>query len=423
MARILYTLLLYTLLPVLLVRQWWRGRLQTDGSAALAARLGFVAPVAGKPVWLHCVSVGETVAAEPLVSALREQGLPLLLTNTTFTGAQRVRQRFDKRLPHRYMPFDTPVAVARFLDRVQPRALVILETELWPNLIAACAKRAIPVLLVNARLSARSARGYARFPVLAGGMLQNLTAIAAQAQPDADRFLALGVRQDRVQVTGNLKFDLGTQATDVGGVHALHERIGARPVWVAASTHAGEDEILLDAHRLLMRDFPDALLVLVPRHPERFAQVAALVARREFSCARRSRQEVPAPATAVYLGDTMGEMPLYYGIAGAAFVGGSLLPIGGHNFLEPAALGLPLLAGPHCFNFQSIADELAAAGALSLVEDSAMIAAQLTLMLGDESRRAVVGAAARGYVEKNRGACQRTMRMINAALALPAPRH
>jgi len=417
MPRFLYTTLLWLLLPLVALRQAWRGRGEPDGWRALCARFGGVEPVAGRPLWLHCVSVGETVAAEPLVAALRERGVPLMVSSTTFTGAARVRQRFGRRLPQRYLPFDIPLFVARFLDRVQPRALLILETELWPNLIAACRRRGIPVILVNARLSARSARGYARLGRLSRAMLADLTLIAAQSPADAGRFAALGVPEDRLHVTGNLKFDAGGESVLPADAADLRAQIGARPVWVAASTHAGEDEIVLDAHRRLLRDRPEALLVLVPRHPERFNDVAALVARRGFTCLRRSAGDTPAPACAVFLGDSMGEMPLYYGIADVAFVGGSLVPVGGHNFLEPAALGLPLLTGPHCFNFEAIADDLVAAGALQRVNDGDALGEALVMLLAGAGQRTARGVAARAYVEKNRGACARTLALIDAAVS------
>lgn len=416
MPRSLYTLLLCLLLPLVTLRQAWRGRSEADGWVALRARFGFVEPVAGNPLWLHCVSVGETVAAEPLVAALRERGLPLLVSSTTFTGAARVRQRFGRRMPQRFLPFDLPGAVARFLDRVQPRALVILETELWPNLIAECRRRRIPVVLVNARLSARSARGYERVGKLASAMLADLSAIAAQAPADAERFAALGVAESKIRVTGNLKFDIGNDGVARDASRLLREQIGARPVWIAASTHQGEDEIILDAHRRLQRDRPDALLVLVPRHPERFDDVAALIARRGFSCARRSAGDVPDLSCPVLLGDTMGEMPLYYGVADVAFVGGSLVPVGGHNFLEPAALGLPLLTGPHCFNFQSIADDMLASAALLMVTDADGLGERVGELLGDANARTSQGGAARAYVEKNRGACARTLALLDSVL-------
>ncbi len=418
MSRLLYTALWYLLLPVIALRQAWRGRGQAVPAGSFAARLGFVPPTppgAPSPTWIHCVSVGETVAAEPLIDALLAAGEPLLVTSTTFTGAARVRARYGSRVRHCFMPWDTPGAVARFLARVRPARLVILETELWPNLLQACARRRIPVLLVNARLSARSARGYARTGALARDMLRCLVAISAQAEADAERFRALGAPAGRVQVNGNLKFDVAVDEQARDKARVLRAGFGARPVWIAASTHAGEDEVLLAAHRDLLASLPDALLVLVPRHPERFDDVAALVARSGFPCARRSRGELPAAATAVYLGDTMGEMPLLYALADVAFVGGSLVPVGGHNFVEPAALGLPLLSGPHLFNFQQIADDLRHAGALDIATDAAALAVKLVILLGNPQQRAVVGTRGRDYVAANRGACARTQALVLGA--------
>lgn len=420
MSRLLYTLAWYLLLPFIALRQAWRGRGLPVARGALADRLGLVAvtPAAARaPTWLHCVSVGETVAAEPLIDALLAAGEPLLVTSTTYTGAARVRARYGDRVRHCYLPYDTPDAVARFLGRVRPVRLVILETELWPNLLHACAARGIPALLVNARLSERSARGYARTGALARDMLATLAAVSAQADGDAARFRGLGMAATRVVVNGNLKFDVNVDESARRHAAALRAQFGARPVWIAASTHAGEDELVLAAHREILRNFPDALLVLVPRHPERFDEVASLVGRPGFRCARRSRGELPGAAVPVYLGDTMGEMPLLYALADVALVGGSLVPVGGHNFVEPAALGLPLLSGPYLFNFQQIADDLRAAGALDIAADAAAIAVKVSVLFGNPLRRAEVGAKARDYVAANRGACARTLALVTGARA------
>lgn len=424
MPRFLYTLLLYALLPLIVLRQWWRGRGQAVAIGSLAARFGFVpATPAGapSPVWLHCVSVGETVAAEPLIEALLASGETLLVTSTTYTGAARVQARFGARVRHCFMPYDTPVAVARFLARIRPCQLVILETELWPNLLHACSRRGIPALLVNARLSARSARGYARTGALARNMLAALAAVSTQTRADAARFLALGVSPARVHVNGNLKFDVAVDPLAAARAAALRAEFGARPVWIATSTHAGEDEIVLAAHRAICRNFPEALLVLVPRHPERFDDVAELIVRSGFACARRARGELPSARTTVYLGDTMGELPLLYGLADVAFVGGSLVPVGGHNLVEPAALGLPLLAGPHLFNFQQIADDLRAAGALDITADAEALVVKVTNLFGSDSARTAAGRKGRDYVAANRGACERTLALTHTLRASSLP--
>lgn len=415
--RFLYTLLLYLLLPAILLREQWRARRVGARPAPLSDRFGCGPITTPDALWVHCVSVGETMAAVPLVEALLASGQPVLMTSTTRTGAERARDRFAGRIQYCFMPFDTPCAVSRFLDHARPRALVILETELWPNLLHACSQRKIPVLLVNARLSEKSARGYARFGALARNMLESLAAVSTQTAADAARFLALGVPAQRLHVNGNLKFDIALDESLHAEAAMLRAGFGKRPIWIATSTHAGEEEIVLAAHREISRHFPDALLVLVPRHPERFGDVAALVARSGFSCARRSRDELPAAHTMIYLGDTMGELPLLYGLADVAFVGGSLVPTGGHNLVEPAALGLPILAGPHLFNFQQIADDLQAAGALRIVADQAELAMQLQNLFADKELRCAIGTGARDYVVKNRGACTRTLKLVTTAIA------
>lgn len=413
MARLLYSLLLYLLLPALLLRVAWRAR-QHGGAPGIAARLGFVTPASGRPLLLHCVSVGETQAALPLVEALLRRGESLWITSTTLTGAARVSAQFGTRVAHSFLPVDTPGAVARFLDRVQPRALLVMETEIWPNLVAACAARNIPVLLVNARLSEKSARGYARLPGFTRQTLAGFTVIAAQAAPDAERFRALGA--PRVEVTGNLKFEQPDTEALVAQATRLRAGWGARPVWIAASTHAGEDEQVLAAHRALRAKFADLLLVLVPRHPERFDTVAVLAARENATLARRGRGETVTPDISVYLGDTMGELNLLYAAADVAFVGGSFSGTGGHNLLEPAALGLPLCSGPSLFNFQQIADALAALGALRVVDGSDALATTVSGWLENAEARRVAGECGRRFVQENRGALQRTLDIVDRCL-------
>lgn len=410
MARILYSLLLYLLLPALLVRVAWRARQAGAGEHGIAERLGFVVPATDRPLLLHCVSVGETQAAVPLVEALLQRGERPWITSTTLTGAARVRAQFGDRVAHSFLPVDTPGAVARFLDRVRPRALLVMETEIWPNLVAACRARGVPVVLVNARLSEKSARGYARFPAFTRETLAGFSIIAAQAEADAARFGALGA--PRVEITGNLKFDQAADGNMLAQAAQLRAGWGARPVWIAASTHAGEDEIVLAAHRALRVQFPSLLLVLVPRHPERFDAVAALAASDCGVLARRSRGDAVVADTAVYLGDTMGELNLLYAAADVAFVGGSFSGTGGHNLLEPAALGLPLCSGPSLFNFQQIADALAATGALQVVAGSDALAKVVAGWLADADARRATGERGRDFVQENRGALARTLALI-----------
>jgi 3-deoxy-D-manno-octulosonic-acid transferase len=307
--------------------------------------------------------------------------------------------------------------VARFLGRVRPRLAVVMETELWPNLFRRCGVRRTPLVLANARLSARSARGYRRVASLTSATLQDVTRIAAQSGGDAARLVALGVPAERVAVTGNIKFDITLPDRLPQLAMALRVSFGRRPVWIAGSTHEGEERMLLEAHAALRRRYPDLLLVLVPRHPERFAAVAALATRQGFRLARRSVLDDPAGA-AVYLGDTMGELQLLYAAADIAFVGGSLVPTGGHNLLEPAALGRPVLCGPYLFNFTAIAELLIEAGAATQVATSGELAAAVITLLEDPARRQAIGDAGQRVVAANRGALDRLEAMLLEELGI-----
>ncbi len=415
-ARLLYSLLLYLLLPAVLLRLCWRARRAPDYARRRGERFGWVAPLSGPVIWVHAVSVGETLAAAPLIRHLRTHHphATLLVTTTTPTGSQRVRALFGTGVAHCYAPYDFPDAVARFLRRVQPALLVIMETELWPNLLHACAARGIPVVLANARLSARSARGYAKVKLLTAPMLRVLTRVAAQTSVDGQRLLALGLAPDKLRITGNLKFDLDLSPELRARAAALHTAwagSGPRPVWLAASTHAGEDEPILAAHAEILRVLPAALLVLVPRHPERFAAVEVACRRAGFTTRRRSEAGVVAPETQVLLGDTMGELLMFCGAADVVFVGGSLVPVGGHNLIEPAAWGRPVLAGPHLFNFAEAAALLLNAGGLRVCS-AAELASAVIELLTEPDHRATIGAAARAVAEANRGALARLAAVI-----------
>lgn len=410
--RILYTLLLCLLAPWLLLRAALRARTSPVGGERLVERLGLVEPDVRRPLLVHCVSVGETQAALPLLRALLAAGRPLWVTSTTLAGAERVRVALGDVVRNSFLPLDTPGAVARFLDRVRPRAVLVMETEIWPNLLHACHRRGIPVLLVNARLSEKSASGYARFPGFTRSVLSCFTRLLAQAEADAARFRVLGAQ--RVEVTGNLKFDMALEERQLADARTLRAGWPDRPVWIAASTHAGEDDIILMAHRRLRESMPSLLLVLVPRHPERFDAVAGEVSRAGFACARRSRGEQVGGGTAVYLGDTMGELQMLYACADVAFVGGSFSGTGGHNMLEPAALGLPVVTGPSLFNFQPVADALAGAGALQVVPDAEGLAGALGCWLQDDAARRAAGSRAQAFVNANRGALARTLAQVEA---------
>jgi 3-deoxy-D-manno-octulosonic-acid transferase len=418
-SRWLYTGLLYPILPLALLRLYWRGRRDPDHRQRWRERLGFVSPLP-RPgcLWIHAVSVGETRAALPLIRALlsRYPELPLLVTTTTLTGSRQVREALGDRVYHVYAPYDLPGAVARFLRQTRPRLAVIMETELWPNLLRQCAIAGIPVLIANARLSERSARGYAWIRRLTASMLRDITLIAAQAEADAERFRVLGA--PRVEVAGNLKYDL-TLPDDLPerGRQLRRELLGdGRPVWIAASTHAGEDETILDAFARLRTHRPELLLFLVPRHPERFDGVADLCRQRGFRLVRRSEERPCLPDTAVFLGDSMGELLLFYAAADLALVGGSLVPTGGHNVLEPALLGLPVLFGPHMFNFTEAGERLLDAEAAWRVADAATLAATLDRLLADPALRQQAGQRGRAVVERHRGALKALLDSIATLL-------
>ena len=421
MNRTLYNLLFHLALPLIAIRLFWRARRAPAYSKRIGERFAVGLPAfrAGG-IWVHAVSVGESIAAAPMVRELqaRYPQLPITVTCMTPTGSERVRALFGDSVQHCYLPYDLPWAAARLLDRLQPKLAVVMETELWPNHIHACARRSIPVVLANARLSERSARGYARFAGLTAPMLAELSLIAAQTNIEAERFRQLGARSDAVQVTGSIKFDLNIDPTLSERAAQLRQQWSAqsRPVWIAASTHTGEDEIILAAHRQLLDHHPEALLILVPRHPERFGSVAELCRRQGFTTVRRSLDEAPAPATQVLLGDTMGELLFLFALADVAFVGGSLVPTGGHNLLEPAALGKPVLTGPHLFNFLDIAAQLRDAGALVEVDSAHELATRVGEFWQDAERTDRARSAGYKVLKNNQGALDRLLAALERLL-------
>jgi 3-deoxy-D-manno-octulosonic-acid transferase len=415
--RALYTLLLYLVTPLVLLRLLWKSRLQPEYRHRIGERFGFVVPAPeGVAVWVHAVSVGESLAALPLIEALiaRHGEGRVWVTTTTPTGSARVAAALGARVRHSYAPYDLPGAVARFLERARPQQVVVMETELWPTLFRAVRRRGLPLLLANARLSPRSFKGYSRFRRSIAGVLADCGEVAAQSEADAQRFRALGA--PRVGVVGNIKFDLAVPAPQVRAGRQWRELFGAaRPVWIAASTHEGEEQAALDAHTAVLKLLPEAVLILVPRHPQRFDEVAQRLRRSGLVMTRRSQAE-PDARTQVLLGDSMGEMFLYYGAADAAFVGGSLAPLGGHNVLEPAALGLPVLFGPHMHNFVAARDLLLECGAARGVANAAGLAPALLELLGNPAERARMGAAGQAAVEANRGALRRLLKLLGEAV-------
>jgi len=422
MNRTLYTLILHLALPFIFLRLLWRAWRAPAYGKRIGERFAIGLPAFRTGgIWIHAVSLGESIAAAPLIRELlaRHPELPITVTCMTPTGSERIQALFGERIQHCYLPYDLPWACARFLGRLQPRLAVIMETELWPNHIHACHKRGIPVALANARLSERSARGYARLKGLTAPMLAELELIAVQTAAEAERFRQLGARPERVEVTGSIKFDLSVDPELPRRAAELRGGWGAaqRPVWIAASTHAGEDEVILAAHRQLLAERPDALLILVPRHPERFAQVFELSRGEGFASQRRSTGEVVVAGTQVLVGDTLGELLFLYALADLAFVGGSLIPNGGHNLLEPAALGKPLLAGPHLFNFLEIAALLRDAGDLLEVAEAGALYAALSRLFADPAEAAQRAEAGLGVLRANQGALARLLAGLEGLLA------
>lgn len=422
--RLLYTPLLYLLLPLVLARLLWRRIKSPAYGKRWGERLGFFsAQPAPGGIWIHAVSVGEVQAIEPLVRHLQNTSpqLPIIISTSTPTGSERVRLLFHEGVFHVYYPYDLPLAIKRFLDKIQPRLLVMVETEIWPNMLQRCSAKNIPTLLANGRLSARSARRYGYLGSFFRQVFAQISAIAAQSEADARRFVALGVPRSRVRVTGSIKFDMRIPASVQEQTQAVRRIWGDRPVWVAASTHEGEEEQVLAAHRAILEQIPAALLVLVPRHPERFERVAALVLRQGFSLVRRSSEQPCGHQTQVFLGDTMGELPVFLGAADVAFIGGSLVAVGGHNMLEAAAQGVPVIFGPHVFNFSAIAGLLRDRRAGVMVHGVAELGEKVAAWLQDASERSRIGESGRQTVEQNRGALQHLADMVDGFLAQPAP--
>lgn len=418
-ARLVYLVLLYALQPVVWLRLAWRARKQPEYLQHIGERYGFLRqPVPAKLLWLHAVSVGETRAAEPLIKALLAEfpDNSLLLTHMTPTGratGAELIEKYGARLIQSYLPYDLPDACGRFLDHFRPRLGLLMETEIWPNLIAAAKSRNLPVSLINARLSARSQRGYRRIAPLIRPALASLRAVAAQTPADAERLAAIGARH--VDVFGNIKFDVTPAPEKLELGKQWRQSLGTRPVWLAASTREGEEALILEAFARL--DRPDILLLIVPRHPQRFAEVAALVKERKLSLCRRSSDPLPTSESQVWLGDSMGEMPAYFAVADIALMGGTLLPFGGQNLIEAAACGCPVIVGPHTFNFSQAADDAIACGAARRVTDVKTAAAAAVQLLANRDELRAMQTAALAFSQAHRGATARTIALIHEITA------
>jgi len=413
--RLLYNLLIY-LLQIPVAFYWvFRGIVNPIYRDRVDQRFGIGYPQLDRCIWIHAVSVGEVQAAVPLIRSIgkRFPNHNMLVTTVTPTGAARVKALFGDAVNHCYIPFEMPIAVDRFFESVKPELALIMETEIWPNLYRGCGVRDIPLVLVSARISPKSVDSYRRFLPLFRDTLSHGIIIAAQSEADADRFRSLGASPVRTWVTGNIKFDIEL-APDLKqrGENLRMQIFGDRPVWIAASTHDQEEQQILAAHRQLQEKYPELLLVLVPRHPERFAAVRDLIIKEQFETVSRTEERPCTASTSVFLGDTMGEVPLFYAASDIAYVGGSLVEIGGHNMLEPAALGLPVISGPHVYNAQDIADMFVELGACHIVNDAEELVMAVNQLLENPNEAVDQGSKGRDIVQRNRGSLSRLLGLL-----------
>lgn len=420
--RYIYNLLFYLLTPLILIRLLWRSRKAPGYRSRWAERFGFFAIPKNHQngILIHSVSVGETVAAIPLIHALQKKypKLPITVTTMTVTGSQQLKSSVEDSVFHVYMPYDLPCAIKRFLSKINPCITIIMETELWPNLLYYCNKRQIPTILANARLSKRSAKKYARIKKFTATLLKQFNYIAAQAEADAKRFEQLGMPTERIEITGNMKFDITPPASTKETGELLRQQLGAnRPVWIAASTHEGEEELALKAFAKIKSKLPDCLLVLAPRHPERFTEVATLCKRKKYSVTLRSSKEPCSTATDIFICDSMGELLQFFAASDVAFIGGSLVKTGGHNLLEPASFALPIISGPHTFNFAEATRLLKEADALIIIKDEKELAANVIRFLENPNLHQKFGDLAQAVVKANRGAVEKHMKLIEKLLS------
>tara|TARA_A100000171_G_C2139087_1_gene153099 strand:+ start:1050 stop:2420 length:1371 start_codon:yes stop_codon:yes gene_type:complete len=424
--RTIYNLAFYLLLPLIVLRLLWRALFLPAPAYARrwGERLGFVADVAESRrrqfgetqwIWVHAASVGESVAIAPLVHKIRSElpGWGVVVTTMTPTGSERVFEMFGDNVCHVYAPYDYRGAVTRFLKAFHPALVILVETELWPNLVHYSKQSGARLLVANARLSEKSFRGYEKFSALGKPMLQKIDLIAAQGASDAERFKGLGVSEEQLEITGSIKFDITLPSDLQQRVANFRQRIeGNRPIWIAASTREGEDEKVLLAHKQVREHFPDALLILVPRHPERFSSAEKLFQSSQMNVVRRSSSQAVSRDVDVFLGDSMGELLLYYSLADIAFVGGSLVDTGCQNVLEPAALAKPVLVGPSQYNFQVICERLESCGALVTVDTAEVLGKKLITLFQDEAVRQQMGDAGKQAIADNRGALSRLFRLV-----------
>lgn len=414
----IYNFVIHLCFPLIIGFLLWPKKGKPGYGARWKEHLGRVSLLQNEaPIWIHAVSVGETLAVTPFIRALKKQfpDQSILLTTTTRTGADQAN-KLGALIEHRYAPLDYPAAVHRFLQTIRPRMLIIMETELWPNLLRQCADQQIPVVVLNARLSERSCVRYTHFQRMFQAMTRNIAQILCQTQDDAARFLRLGLTEKQLTVTGSIKYDMQANEEQLRLGEQQKRQQGSRLIWVAASTHRGEDEQILAAHKTLLLSQPDALLILIPRHPERFHEVAELCEKSGFNLTLRSTQQPATITTQVLLGDSMGEMWFYLSMADLVFMGGSFVTVGGHNVLEPAALQKPVLIGPYYFNFTDITEQLVQAGGCTVVSTQQELIRQLQTLGSDSGQRQRMGLAAYQVVQKNQGAINRSIATLHAWL-------
>lgn len=404
-----------------MLRLIWLGSSNSQYWSRWGERFGFssINPDIHSVIWIHAVSVGEVKAASILINRLLSKypRYRILITTVTPSGAGIARKIYGDKVVHVYLPYDLPHAVRRFIRQVKPLILVVMETEIWPNLFHYCSRQGVRIILLNARISARSYKGYRAFTAFTGQVLANISTIAAQTVEDGQRLISLGADPSRVIITGNLKFDINIPASINAEAAAVRRLFSTnRPVWIAASTHAGEEELILAAHRQILETHTSCLLVIAPRHPERFKKVAELSAGEGFITVCKSKAKEILPEVQVFILDSIGELLVYYAAADVAFVGGSLVPLGGHNVLEPASLGIPVITGCHTLNFREINQLLLTAGAIISVDNGQELAVQVSQLLADGARRHLLGQAGKQVVEQNRGSVDRIMDLITENL-------
>ncbi|MCX8663289.1 lipid IV(A) 3-deoxy-D-manno-octulosonic acid transferase [Gilliamella sp. B2911] len=414
--NILYTILLYLIQPLVWFRLLWRSRKAPDYRKRWLERYGFCKnKVKSGGILVHAVSVGETLAAIPLIKTLQKQypQLPITVTTMTPTGSKQVKTLLKDSVSHVYLPYDLPCAIHRFLKAVKPKLFIIMETELWPNLISQCHNKKIPLIIANARLSERSANRYHKLGKAISKLLTKISTVAAQNEQDGERFLSLGLPKEHLTVTGSIKFDI--ELTDKQSLAQLKQQWQLhRPVLIAASTHSGEDEIILSAFQRLLKNHSNLLLILVPRHPERFKTVEELISDNKLNYIKRSTKQIPTDQTQVILGDTMGELLELYGLANIAFVGGSLIEHGGHNPLEPALHHIPIISGKYFFNFKVICEQLIEANGMLICDSTAdSLYSTVNSLLNDDNRCQQIGENAYQVLKRNQGALNRLLKVIH----------